>query len=171
MTLVSKQKDQGTRFESAVVTAAQEHGIPAVRLAEGGGYDLGDVALDLGQGTGLPTAGRWVVLAWKRLVKRRGKRRRSPDGVRDVAVMPLEQALLLLLTARYVRLLATPAPPPHYDSSQWESVQAAAVQALARLTGQLPEGIVVEAKAREQLNVTRELQKAIDKVERIDNGK
>jgi len=84
---MGKNKDQGTAWETATKEALERLGFEAERLAEGGKHDKGDVrAVKEPRGVSawaLPL----VVVNWKRLVKREGKRRRVPDGERDVVVM------------------------------------------------------------------------------------
>ena len=47
---IVKPKDQGTRNETALVNKAKKHGLKAWRLAEGGGNDPGDVAIETAEG-------------------------------------------------------------------------------------------------------------------------
>lgn len=119
---MSKQKAQGTRHESWLVTKLREAGHAARRLAEGGTRDEGDVEVSI-EGT------RWVMEAkarsnlnvqktlgaarakaeaaagkpvpvavvWKRLVKVRGLQVRQPvSGERVVVCMSMEDFISLI---------------------------------------------------------------------------
>lgn len=114
---MSRQKKQGTDFETAVVTLARTVGLTARRIAEGGSADEGDVEVHDRNGR------RWVVeckarealslhpafaraaakvpagdghaLAWKRLVKVPGRTRRVAAGPALVALTVPEFLLLL----------------------------------------------------------------------------
>ena len=123
-----RPKDQGTRWESELVRRAQDIGILAGRLAEGGITDQGDVWLLDTPDSELAK----VAVAWKRLVPRDGNTRRVPDGEPDVVVMRVDDFLELL----------------------WA------------LDSAYPYCWVVEAKATQNLNVTRVLAKAWKKVRR-----
>lgn len=149
---MNKPKAQGTAWETELVKLASLYGIPASRIAEGGSRDIGDVRLDLGgplaEGEYGPRLG--TALAWKRLVNSGGSRR-TPDGVRDVAVVELELLLSLLALLRVAyQTTALASTPGHGD--------------MGYLLSRLPDAIVIEAKAAERLNVTRVLAKAIEKV-------
>lgn len=120
---MSRQKAQGTRWETELVRRAHDHGLTAARHAEGGTDDVADVWI----GDPTPEHGDLTVVAWKRLVG--DGARRVPDGERDVVVMRLDDLFALLVT------------PNRSDIA-----------------------IHVEAKARQTLNVTRELFKARGKV-------
>ena len=122
-----RPKDQGTRWETAVVRKAQDLGLLADRLPEGGPHDAGDLWIGgpLVKGDPYPAI---PVLAWKRLTG--DGQRRTPDGVAHVAVLDLDDFLELY---------------------------AAAVD------GGLENPLVVEAKARQTLNVTRTLANTIHK--------
>lgn len=90
---MSKSKQQGTKFETAVVRAAEAFGLAATRLPEQGSNDRGDVYIK----------GGWaddplVALAWKRLVNKGGARR-QPDGEPVVVVIGLSDFLDLLSLA------------------------------------------------------------------------
>ena len=104
-----KPKDQGTRFETEIVTAATQAGHKAWRLAEGGPHDIGDVAIETTDGDvyvveckhrerlgvhqalgkTLVKAGKedgpflvsGAALVWKRSVLKEGNERRSSEGV------------------------------------------------------------------------------------------
>lgn len=126
--MVNKPKQAGTAWETEFVRRAQDAGLVADRLAEGGSFDPGDVwinstpvryapALDIG------------VLAWKRLTGNGS--RRTPDGLRDVVVVQTDDL---------------------FDLIYW-----------ANKAG-YPRSVVVECKARQNLNVTRTLAKTIDKL-------
>lgn len=118
---MSKNKAQGTRFETWTRKALNALGIQARRLAEGGAYDEGDVEAHLdGQtrwvieckargslnvqqvlakarrkATGAP-----VILVWKRLVRVPGKQVRQPvDGERIVVCLSWEDFVRLLTNA------------------------------------------------------------------------
>lgn len=80
---MSKNKAQGTAFETYIVRTARDHGLAASRLAEGGSSDGGDVLLGSTDSFVLPI----TVLAWKRLVPKQDKQRRLPDGEPIVFVL------------------------------------------------------------------------------------
>lgn len=87
---MGKNKNQGTRFETAFVDAAKAFGLDAERLAEQGSNDLGDVRIN----------SKWpqdpyVAVAWKRLVNKGGARRRA-DGEPVVVVVSLSDFLSLM---------------------------------------------------------------------------
>ena len=118
---MSKNKAQGTRFETWTRKALNALGIKARRLAEGGAYDEGDVEAHLDGQT------RWVIeckarsslnvqqilanarrnaggapviLVWKRLVRVPGKQVRQPvDGERIVVCLSWEDFVRLLTNA------------------------------------------------------------------------
>jgi hypothetical protein len=123
---------------------AAEAGLDASRIAEGGNADLGDIWISLNPGQVDPDLD--TALAWKRLTSSSGKRR-TPDGVRHVAVVELRLLLQLLAVLRVA-----------YQSDPAQSSVPPELLAL------LPDAIVVEAKATQQLNVTRTLANAIRKV-------
>lgn len=88
-----RPKDQGTAWETELVRRAQNAGLLADRLPEAGGKDLGDVWL-----LDTPNTGKTrVALAWKRLTG--DGQRRTPDGERDVIVIPTDHYLELLTYA------------------------------------------------------------------------
>ena len=90
---MGKNKGQGTAFETYVVALARDnYWLKAERIAEGGSKDIGDVML---KSTESPLWDTIVAVAWKRLVKGNGERRR-PDGVRDTVTITLQDFLLLL---------------------------------------------------------------------------
>ncbi len=90
---MSKNKNQGTRFESALVTLANAYGLNTRRIAEGGIYDRGDVEIKGKYGG--PGGEPIVALAWKRLVNKGGGKR-MPDGEPVVVVLNLHDFLSLL---------------------------------------------------------------------------
>jgi len=108
--VVSKSKAQGTRFETAIVGTLQAVGFgTARRIAEGGSNDEGDIEFDDAAGE------HWIIEAkatanlnvsqtlhkakikapaysnvavvWKRLTRKSGNERRTPDGVPIVVVL------------------------------------------------------------------------------------
>lgn len=110
----SRPKDLGTALETRVVRAAQDAGLIAERLAEGGANDLGDVriyaeqewvveakdrmalnihdALDKAiRKAGTPRA----VVYWRRMARKAGNQRRHQVG-QPVVAMTLEAFLELL---------------------------------------------------------------------------
>lgn len=117
---VNKPKMQGTAWESELVNRAQDRGLMADRLAEGGTNDPGDVWLVDSPHSAYPDI---AVVAWKRLTGD-GSSRRTPDGERDVIVIATDDFLYLLAALSHVKTTF---------------------------------GIVVECKARQNLNVTRTL--------------
>lgn len=118
---MSKNKAQGTAFETWICKALNSLGITANRLAEGGMYDEGDVAAHLSEDA------RWiieckatanlniqkilgkarrkangapVILVWKRLVKTSTSKTRQPvDGERIVVCLSWEDFVRLLTDA------------------------------------------------------------------------
>ena len=105
MKVVNKPKIQGTRFESKTRDLLLDWGYKAYRLAEGGLKDEGDVQVEIDNGI-LPKpeivfeckarqnlnihqtyykatqkTDKPVILAWKKLVKKAGQKKRSADGV------------------------------------------------------------------------------------------
>lgn len=90
---VSRQKGQGTKWETEVVRRAHDAGLTAARHAEGGTDDIADVWI----GDPTPEAGDITVVAWKRLVG--DGQRRTPDGERDVVILRLEDFYYLLAAA------------------------------------------------------------------------
>ena len=93
---MSRQKAQGTAFESALVKAAQAYGLDAARLPEGGAKDRGDVTI----GSPYPNSSLddIVAVAWKRLVKGNGQRR-TPDGEPVIVAINLPDFLSLIEAA------------------------------------------------------------------------
>lgn len=94
---MNKPKRQGTAWETALVRKAQDAGLMADRMPEGGMNDAGDVwigdvpsreivALDI------------PVVAWSRLVKN-GDSRRIPSGARSVIVMDTADFLMIATQA------------------------------------------------------------------------
>lgn len=122
-----RPKDQGTAFETWLVRQARAlgsveadrlplrgtHGEPDLHVTPAGKRDYTDA---------IP------VVAWKRLVKATGKKKRVPDGEPIVVVLGWENFLAL-----YELALTSDAD--------------------------LPPRLMVQAKATERLNVTRELGK------------
>lgn len=116
---MSKQKAQGTRYETAVVNRLTGSGFPAERLAEGGAADKGDLRVHIhdvewiGEAKARQTlpvhatvakakskAGdQPVVVFWKRLVKGAGTRRVPVAGLAEVVVMAVDDYHKLLGTA------------------------------------------------------------------------
>lgn len=129
---MSKAKDQGTRYETAIVKRLNEHygvrlvdhfkepppKLPARRVAEGGIADLGDIELELGdkrlpliieakhrqalnlhqtvsKANSKAGLSRSVVF-WKKLTRKAGQQRRTPDGVAEVVAMDVDTFLWLL---------------------------------------------------------------------------
>lgn len=117
---MSKNKKQGTAFETWTRKALNSLGIKARRLAEGGAYDEGDVEAHLDGQTrwvleckarsslnvqqtlakARRKAGSPVILVWKRLVRVNGKQVRQPvDGERVVVIMSWDDFVKLLTNA------------------------------------------------------------------------
>lgn len=113
-------KDKGTRFETAIVTAARALGLVARRLAEGGATDEGDIELWARDGTRIvieakstqtlspqtvlakaTTKARGhghtgpVALIWKRATVKPGNTKPSLDGP-PLVIMPLVDWLDLI---------------------------------------------------------------------------
>lgn len=113
----TRPRDIGTWWESLIVCMAQEQGLRARRLAEGGSKDEGDVEVYDANGT------RWViecrvreqmnahaalaqarekspsaVLAWLRYVRKPGAKRRTRAGPPIVAMPP--EVFLAFLSRR-----------------------------------------------------------------------
>lgn len=103
---MSKNKAQGTAFETWTRKALNALGIDAARIAEGGSNDEGDVEVHLGErwiieckatsalniqqilGKARRKAnGAPVILVWKRLVKVAGKQKRQPVAGESVVVV------------------------------------------------------------------------------------
>lgn len=127
---MSKNKQQGTAFETWTRRALNKVGIGARRLAEGGLNDEGDVEAHLFEGE------RWVIeckatsnlniqkilgkarrkangapviLVWKRLVKVAGKKTRQPvENERVVVVLGWDDFIRLVLNAAPSVELAQP---------------------------------------------------------------
>lgn len=119
----SKPRDLGTNYESARVAYWNNRGIAAARLAEGGQTDLGDLWLSHHpdsdtDGVGwieeskarerlnphqtldqaIDKAGhKRVLLAHKRLVRKPGHQRRTPDGLPEIVAMHPDTATALLV--------------------------------------------------------------------------
>lgn len=118
---MSKNKQQGTAFETWTRKALNALNIRARRLAEGGSYDEGDVeahldgqnrwvieckarsSLNVQQVLGKArrkAGGAPVILVWKRLVRVPGKQVRQPvDGERIVVCLSWEDFVRLLTNA------------------------------------------------------------------------
>ena len=115
-------KDKGTRFETAIVTAARALGLVARRLAEGGMADEGDLELWARDGTRIVIEAKAtatlspqtvlakatskarghghtgpVALVWKRATVKPGNTKASPDGP-PLVIMPLADWLDLIKT-------------------------------------------------------------------------
>jgi hypothetical protein len=125
---MSKNKKQGTAFETWTRKALNSLGIDARRIAEGGVHDEGDVEANID--------GRWVIeckatsslniqqilgkarrkangtpviLVWKRLVRVPGKQNRQPvDGERIVVVLGWEDFVKLIAQAEPTAEMAQP---------------------------------------------------------------
>lgn len=120
MARLKSPKDKGTRFETAIVTAARALGLVARRLAEGGVTDEGDLELWARDGTRIvieakstqtlspqtvlakaTTKARGhghtgpVALIWKRATVKPGNTKASPDGP-PLVIMPLADWLNLI---------------------------------------------------------------------------
>lgn len=131
---MSKQRAQGTRYESAVVKMLAAAGHTARRLAEGGSLDEGDVEATI---HGIPViveckarqvlatqetlartrrkAGpvRLPLVFWRRLVPVTGKRVRQPvAGERDLVILAPADLFRLLDAAYAAGQTSTPAPGP-----------------------------------------------------------
>lgn len=118
---MSKNKKQGTAFETWTRKALNALNIKARRLAEGGAYDEGDVeahldgttrwvieckarsSLNVQETLGKArrkAGGAPVILVWKRLVRVAGKQLRQPvDGERVVVVLSWDDFVRLLTNA------------------------------------------------------------------------
>jgi len=115
---MSKAKAQGTDWETKVVKRLQEEGyVTARRIAEGGSNDEGDVTFtdnyddtwiveckaraNYNVTQGLAKAKRKsgnpnTVVAWKKLTRKDGNERRTPDGEPDVVIMDWDTYMLLV---------------------------------------------------------------------------
>ena len=103
--MVNKPKIQGTKFETLTANLLKSWGYKAYRLAEGGMKDEGDVQVEVPnkiifeckarqnlnihqtyfkakQKTNKP-----VILAWKKLVKKAGQKKRSSDGISTLYII------------------------------------------------------------------------------------
>jgi hypothetical protein len=116
---MSKQKAQGTAWESELVRRAKAAGLDSRRLAEGGSADEGDLEVIAGgirvvvEGKARAALGAHAalakaqtkageepaVVAWKRLVRRDGSTRRITTGVRDLMLVPTDLFFALLAKA------------------------------------------------------------------------
>ena len=107
-------KQLGTAHETRIVRAAQNAGLVAERIAEGGVHDLGDVRIFADQEWIIECKDRerlnvhqtlekaqakagtpWVAVVWRRMTRKAGNERRTQDGPIVVAV-DLERFLELL---------------------------------------------------------------------------
>lgn len=109
--MVNKPKIQGTKFETLTANLLKSWGYKAYRLAEGGLKDEGDVQVEIDNGI-LPKpeivfeckarqnlnihqtyykatqkTDKPVILAWKKLVKKAGQKKRSSDGVSTLYII------------------------------------------------------------------------------------
>lgn len=116
---MSKNKQQGTAFETWTRKALNALNIKARRLAEGGSYDEGDVEAHIGErwiieckarsslniqetlGKARRKAGGApVILVWKRLVRVAGKQKRQPvSGEAIVVVLGWDDFVRLITQA------------------------------------------------------------------------
>lgn len=134
---MSKNKAQGTRFETWTRQALNTLNIQARRLAEGGAYDEGDVeaqlygdtrwvieckarsSLNVQQVLGKARRkanGAPVILVWKRLVNVTGKQNRQPvDGERIVVCLGWEDFVKLLTNAAPTAETAVDTSDPEVD--------------------------------------------------------
>ncbi len=87
---MSKNKQQGTAWETSLVRRAEDFGLKARRLAEAGSNDQGDVYIE-GEYDQDPI----IAVAWKRLVDKGGAKR-QPDGEPAVVVVSVSDFLDLL---------------------------------------------------------------------------
>jgi hypothetical protein len=117
----TRPKDRGTAFETELVREFSEMGLYSRRLPEGGANDLGDLEVVGMNGMGITVEAKarevlnvtrelhkareksgqpvFTALAWKRLVKKQGKKVRQPDGERVVVVIGLDTFKLLVSMA------------------------------------------------------------------------
>ena len=86
---------QGTEWETEFVNRAQERGLMAARIPEGGSRDLGDVWLN--HPPHFRTAETLIAVAWKRLTGEGS--RRTPDGERDVVILSTDDFHRLVFNA------------------------------------------------------------------------
>lgn len=110
----TKPKDLGTAFETRIVRRAQDHGLVAERLAEGGAYDRGDVRIltdcewvleckdrmqlnihDTVEKAILKAGTRNTVVVWRRMARKPGNSNRTQVGPVVVA-LELDRFLELL---------------------------------------------------------------------------
>ena len=110
--MVNKPKNQGTRYESTIVTLAKVYGLEAERIAEGGSLDLGDIRIYTPDGDWIIEAKhranlnihqtvdkanakaypRRVAVFWKRSVRKKGNTNRTPAGP-DIVAMRIDTFL------------------------------------------------------------------------------
>ena len=110
-------KQQGTTFESWLVGTFRANGLNSRRLAEGGSHDLGDLEVEdwiieakarsnLNLHQALHKARekapqRRVAVVHKRLTRKEGNQRRTPDGEPIVVAMTLDDFVGLLMREAY----------------------------------------------------------------------
>lgn len=133
----SRPKDLGTKYESARVNFHNACGLDSDREKEGGQYDAGDVWIKGGWieeaksranlnphqalHKALNKAGHWRVwLSHKRLTRKQGNQRRTPDGEPEVVSMHPVTAEVLL--SAYTELSGE---QPELVDSIWQEVQDA----------------------------------------------
>lgn len=124
--MANRPKNQGTAWETAIVRRAKALDFHAARLPLRG--QRGEPDLEIGSPS--PHEKDIPAVAWKRLVKAKGKKKRVPDGEGEVVVLSLDDFLALLVEGRH-----------HCEGD----------------CGYVPRRIMVQAKATERLNVTRTL--------------
>lgn len=93
----NKPKNQGTSWESAIVSRAKQLDFHAARLPLRGAR--GEPDLEIGSPS--PYEKDIPAVIWKRLVKAAGKKRRVPDGEAEVVVLSLDDFLALLVAGRH----------------------------------------------------------------------
>lgn len=92
---MSKNKNQGTWWQTNFEQRLQARGLDAEVLAERGSNDLGDIIVRNVFGQGEPI----IAVAYRRLTKQGGKRRK-PLGEKEVVVVTAEDFLDLLEASR-----------------------------------------------------------------------
>ena len=93
---MGRNKDQGTYWETYVKKAFLAKGRFARRLEEGGAQDLGDVFVEGHYGYGEEDVR--VALAWRRFLRKPGKKRR---GTKHVVVLDFDDFVDLASQAHY----------------------------------------------------------------------